>query len=160
MILWMMRVMPLRNSQIHLDLVKSTNTQNLSVPASTAYLSAVRDFVGTYASDFGFKDSDIDAIRLAVDEACTNVIKHAYDYDDTRHVMVYVGMNNSQFWVSIVDQGKAFDYEMYTEPDIKERIKLKKRGGVGVYLIRQLMDEVIYSHADGQNEIRMIKQKL
>lgn len=152
--------MPLRNSLTRLDLVKSPNTQHLSIPASTAYLATVRDFVGTHAANFGFQASDIDAIRLAVDEACTNVIKHAYEYDDSRQVMVYVGTKNAQFWVSIIDRGRTFDYEMYIEPDIKERIKLKKRGGVGVYLIRQLMDEVMYSHSDGVNEIRMIKHKL
>jgi serine/threonine-protein kinase RsbW len=152
--------MPLRNSLTRRDQVKSPNTKNLSIPASTAYLATVRDFVGTHAANFGFKESDIDAIRLAVDEACTNVIKHAYEYDDSRHVAVYIGTNNSQFWVSIMDRGRTFDYEMYIEPDIKERIKLKKRGGVGVYLIRQLMDEVEYSHSDGVNEIRMIKHKL
>jgi serine/threonine-protein kinase RsbW len=139
--------------------VKSIKDQTLSIPASTAYLSAVRDFVGTYASDFGFKESDIDAIRLAVDEACTNVIKHAYAYDEAQHVRVNIGTTGSEFWISILDRGKAFEYNHYSEPDIKERIRLKKRGGVGVYLIRRLMDDVIYSHEDGVNEIRMIKHK-
>ena len=153
-------MMRLCNSPIHPeDLVNSPNEQTISVPASTAYLSAVRDFVGTYASDFGFKESDIDAIRLAVDEACTNVIKHAYEFDEAKHIRVNIGMSDSQFWVSIIDKGHAFEYAHYSEPDIKERIRLKKRGGVGVYLIRQLMDEVVYSHHDGVNEIRLIKHK-
>lgn len=115
--------------------------------------------MGTYASDFGFKESDIDAIRLAVDEACTNVIKHAYEYDEEQHLRVNIGTSGSQFWISIFDRGKAFEYNHYSEPDIKERIRLKKRGGVGVFLIRQLMDDVVYSHEDGVNEIRMIKHK-
>jgi len=55
--------------------VKRIKEQSISVPASTAYISAVRDFVGLYANQFGFNDHEVDEIRLAVDEAYTNVIK-------------------------------------------------------------------------------------
>ncbi len=133
--------------------------QSISVPASTAYISAVRDFVGLYANKFGFSDNEVDEIRLAVDEAYTNVIKHAYQYDENQRVLISIGAVNDEFWVSITDQGRAFNPELYSEPDIKERIRLKKRGGVGVYLIRRLMDAVEYSNMGGTNEIRMTKRR-
>ncbi len=135
------------------------NEQSISVPASTAYISAVRDFVGLYANKFGFSDTEVDEIRLAVDEAYTNVIKHAYQYDENQRVLISIGAMNDEFWVSITDHGRAFNPELYSEPDIKERIRLKKRGGVGVYLIRRLMDAVEYSNMDGVNEIRMTKRR-
>jgi serine/threonine-protein kinase RsbW len=139
--------------------VKSINEQSISVPASTAYISAVRDFVGLYANQFGFNDREVDEIRLAVDEAYTNVIKHAYQFDENERVLIALGSHSDEFWISITDQGRAFDPSKYAEPDIKERIRLKKRGGVGVYLIRRLMDAVEYHNTDGMNEIRMTKRK-
>jgi serine/threonine-protein kinase RsbW len=139
--------------------VKRIKEQSISVPASTAYISAVRDFVGLYANQFGFNDREVDEIRLAVDEAYTNVIKHAYQYDENQRVLISIGAVSDEFWISITDQGKAFNPELYSEPDIKERIRLKKRGGVGVYLIRKLMDAVEYSNMGGTNEIRMTKRR-
>ncbi len=139
--------------------MKRIKEQSISVPASTAYISAVRDFVGLYANQFGFNDREVDEIRLAVDEAYTNVIKHAYQYDENQRVLISIGAVSDEFWISITDQGKAFNPELYSEPDIKERIRLKKRGGVGVYLIRKLMDAVEYSNMGGTNEIRMTKRR-
>jgi len=139
--------------------VKRIKEQSISVPASTAYISAVRDFVGLYANQFGFNDREVDEIRLAVDEAYTNVIKHAYQYDENQRVLISIGALSDDFWISITDQGRAFNPELYSEPDIKERIRLKKRGGVGVYLIRKLMDAVEYNNMGGTNEIRMTKRR-
>lgn len=139
--------------------MKRIKEQSISVPASTAYISAVRDFVGLYANQFGFNDREVDEIRLAVDEAFTNVIKHAYQYDENQRVLISIGALNDEFWVSITDQGRSFNPEQYSEPDIKERIRLKKRGGVGVYLIRRLMDAVEYNNMGGSNEIRMTKRR-
>ncbi len=139
--------------------MKRIKEQSISVPASTAYISAVRDFVGLYANQFGFNDHEVDEIRLAVDEAYTNVIKHAYQYDENQRVLISIGALSDEFWISITDQGRAFNPELYSEPDIKERIRLKKRGGVGVYLIRKLMDAVEYSNMGGTNEIKMTKRR-
>lgn len=139
--------------------MKRIKEQSISVPASTAYISAVRDFVGLYANQFGFNDREVDDIRLAVDEAYTNVIKHAYQYDENQRVLISIGAVSDEFWVSITDRGRAFNPELYAEPDIKERIRLRKRGGVGVYLIRKLMDAVEYNNVGDTNEIRMTKRR-
>lgn len=131
----------------------------LSVQASTEHLSKVRDFVASHAAEFGFDADDVDDIRLAVDEAYTNIIKHAYDYDDSQSVEINLGYNSSEFWISLFDDGRSFDPRSYSIPDIKRKIKEKKRGGVGVYLIRKLMDHVEYGRRGGRNVIRMVKKK-
>ncbi len=135
----------------------SSDTYRIDVPASTQQLSVVRDFVTNHARTYGFGESDIEEIRLAVDEAMTNVIKHAYQYDESKTVYVTLGKNKTEFWVAIQDSGEAFDIEKYQEPDVSERIKQRKKGGVGVFLIRKLMDKVEYSRKNSHNEIRMTK---
>lgn len=137
----------------------STSTYNISVQASTEHLAEVRAFVSGHAAEFGFDEKDVADIRLAVDEAYTNIIKHAYKYDKQKSVDIKLGCNGDELWVSLLDTGNAFDLRKYSKPDIRQRIKNKKRGGVGVYLIKELMDTVSYSTEGPVNEIRMTKKK-
>lgn len=137
---------------------KSTK-YHISVQASTEYLAEVRDFVARHASEFGFKKQDVDDIRLAVDEAYTNIIKHAYQNDGDKSVDIELGYNSNTFWVSLLDTGNTFDPKNYTKPDVRQKMKEKKRGGVGVYLIRKLMDDVEYKTKGSVNEIRMSKKR-
>ncbi len=136
---------------------KST-TYNISVQASTEHLAEVRDFVARHASEFGFGKQDVDDIRLAVDEAYTNIIKHAYQNDGEKSVDIELGYNSNTFWVSLLDTGNTFDPKNYSKPDVRKKMKEKKRGGVGVYLIRKLMDNVEYKTKGSVNEIRMTKK--
>lgn len=138
---------------------KHNTKYTMRVQASTEHLAEVRNFVAKHASDFGFKKQDVADIRLAVDEAYTNIIKHAYKHDKNKSVEIELGYNSNEFWVSLLDSGDAFDPGTYTDPDVRKKIKEKKRGGVGVYLIKKLMDEVKYLKEGSLNEIRMIKKK-
>lgn len=137
----------------------SSTTYNLSVQASTEHLAEVRAFVSKHASEFGFNEKEVADIRLAVDEAYTNIIKHAYQNDKQKVVDIELGCNGKELWISLVDTGDAFDLRKYSKPDIRQRIKNKKRGGVGVYLIKELMDDVRYSTEGSTNIIRMTKKK-
>ncbi|NGP89125.1 ATP-binding protein [Fodinibius halophilus] len=137
----------------------SSSTYSISVQASTEHLSEVRDFVAKHASEFGFAPQDVDDIRLAVDEAYTNIIKHAYKNDRQKSVDIELGYNSQKFWISLLDTGDAFDPSNYSKPDVRQKIKEKKRGGVGVYLIRKLMDDVEYQTKGSVNEIRMTKKR-
>lgn len=129
----------------------------LVVSASTEHLSSVRSFVAESARKHGFQEKEIDEIKLAVDEAFTNIIKHAYNFDNQKKVSLKTGSENENFWVSIHDEGKPYDPGTYKEPNIAERIKEGKRGGAGIYLIKKLMDKVEYSTSGRVNQIRLIK---
>lgn len=131
----------------------------MTVQASTEHLAEVRNFVAKHATNFGFKKQDVADIRLAVDEAYTNIIKHAYKHDENRSVDIKLGYNSNEFWVSLLDSGKNFDPSSYSDPNVREKIKQKKRGGVGVYLIKKLMDDVEYTKEGALNKIRMTKKK-
>ncbi|MEO1021427.1 MAG: ATP-binding protein [Bacteroidota bacterium] len=133
------------------------NIHKLTVKASTSQIARVRDFVAEHAQNIGLSPKDISEIKLAVDEAYTNIVKHAYKYANQHHVDIEIGFSNSELWISLLDEGESFDPNTYSEPDLVKRIKEKKRGGMGVYLIRKLMDSVHYSRKGHMNEIRMVK---
>lgn len=137
---------------------KNNNIHTLSVKASTEHLAQVRDFVAVHAQDMGLSDKDVSDIRLAVDEAYTNIIKHAYQNNPSEEVNIEIGSDSSKLWISLMDEGKSFDPNNYSEPDLLKRIKAKKRGGMGVYLIKKLMDQVQYNRKGEMNEIRMVKK--
>ena len=133
-------------------------TSSIKVESRTERLIEVRDFVSERARAFGFGDEDISKIALAVDEACTNVIKHAYRFDPTKTISVTVSGHGQAFEVSIRDSGKAFDPTRVIRPDMKEYLTHYRRGGLGVHLMRSLMDNIEYEMQPGkQNEVRLIK---
>ncbi len=129
----------------------------LSVDSSTKHLSEVRDFVAAHAQNYGLTEKEISEIRLAVDEAYTNIIKHAYKNSPENPVKIEVGTDSKKLWISILDKGESFKPEEYKAPDILKRIKNKQRGGMGVFLIQKLMDQVQYNRKGNMNEIRMVK---
>lgn len=135
----------------------SSNVHTLSVDSSTKHLAEVRDFVAGHARNLGLPEKDISEIRLAVDEAYTNIIKHAYKNSPAQPVTVTWGNDDEKLWISITDEGEGFNPEEYQAPDILKKIKNKQRGGMGVFLIQKLMDKVQYNRTGSVNEITMVK---
>jgi serine/threonine-protein kinase RsbW len=138
--------------------LKTPHQHSIRVQASTDQIADVRNFVGHHAAAYGFNEEDTHSIKLAVDEAYTNVIKHAYNFDASKSVRIKIDANDSEFLITLIDDGQSFDSDTYTEPNIPERIMLRKRGGVGVYLIHKLMDRVEYRKDGIHNEILMSKK--
>lgn len=133
-------------------------TDTLHIESKTERLIAVRDFVSTAAREFGFSDEEISKIALAVDEACTNIIKHAYRFDPGKKLTISVKRGNGAFEISIRDTGKQFNPTDLQPPDMKEYLTHFRRGGLGVYLMKTLMDKVEYNFEPGKpNEVRLTK---
>ena len=124
----------------------------------TDNLSEVRDFVGEAARIFGFSEEDTANIVLAVDEACTNIIKHAYHYASDKEIEVTIHQDKGSFEIRIFDSGRSFDPSKIRLPDLKKHLGHRKRGGLGVYLMKRLMDKVEYNFQRGKrNEVRLVK---
>ena len=134
------------------------SSRTLHIESRTERLIAVREFVSKAAREFGFNDEDIGKIALAVDEACTNIIKHAYRFDPNKEITVTVRRKNEAFEVSILDSGTGFDPARIPTPIMKEYLSHFRRGGLGIYLMKSLMDKVEYGNGPGQkNEVRLTK---
>ncbi len=133
-------------------------TETIHIESRTDRLIAVREFVSESARLFGFGDEDVSKIALAVDEACTNVIKHAYKYDPKRDIAVTIRADSNRFQVIIQDTGAQFDPSRVQSPDMREYMKNYRRGGLGMHLMKSLMDSVEYSIEPGKtNEVRLTK---
>lgn len=133
-------------------------TETIHIESRTERLIAVREFVSDAARAFGFNDEEVSKIALAVDEACTNVIKHAYKFDPSKTIQVIVNTGDGTFQIAIRDTGVQFNPMAVHPPDMKEYLSHYRRGGLGVYLMKSLMDKVEYDIAPGKmNEVRLTK---
>lgn len=132
--------------------------ETIHIESRTDRLIAVREFVSHAARIFGFADEDVSKIALAVDEACTNIIKHAYKYDPSKDIAVTVQGSDKSFQVIIQDSGTRFNPSEIQTPDMREYMKHYRRGGLGMHLMRSLMDKVEYHIGSGKvNEVRLTK---
>jgi serine/threonine-protein kinase RsbW len=131
----------------------------LQVPSSTENLALIREFVTTIGGQAGLIDSEISNVELAVDEACANVIEHAYGYDLTKEVIVRAVFDDEALQISVIDEGQGFDPGKVKQEDVAELAHDRKSGGLGLRLIHTLMDEVTYEFTPGQkNELHMTKK--
>ncbi len=133
----------------------------LMLPGNPSSLAMIRWVVTRLATAAGMSSEAIDQVEVAVDEACTNVLDHAYSACNPKPPLhIQIDSNDERFVVDIIDQGKAFDAETYTEPKFPDHWLEGNERGVGMYLIRQFMDDVQYeSFPNVGNRMRLIKRR-
>jgi serine/threonine-protein kinase RsbW len=135
----------------------SQETHKLKVGSSTSNLAKVRSFVERYARETGFSPETVDEFKLAVDEACTNVIEHAYMGDASRSIELSITITPQYFTVIIRDEGRAFEPSVYRSPNLVDLVQQRRDGGFGVHLMRRLMDRVEYRRRGRFNEVALTK---
>lgn len=139
-------------------MVRKTRDYRLKIPGQKDNLEIIRNFISGVATKVGFSEEDANKIELAVDEACTNVIKHAYQEDESENIDIAIKIDYQKLTVVVTDRGKSFNFNEIDIPDMKEYLAELRVGGLGIYLMKMLMDEVDYkSKPDGKNEVRMVK---
>ncbi len=138
-----------------------TSHKELIIPNLTKHLSSVRDAVTAVVQESEFPNTDMHRIILAVDEAVANIMEHAYENRDPESkltINLMLDADSTKFEVRIQDSGKEFDPSDIQTPDIETHVAAGKRSGLGIFLMRQIMDEVKYTFVSGvKNELKMIK---
>ena len=137
---------------------KELNKQRLKVSCRSNNLEHIRKFVSEIAKSYGFPETEVDKIELAVDEASANVVNHAYDVREGKEIDVEVKAEKNKFTVVVKDMGKGFDPKKVQLPDMKNYLKTHKVGGLGIHLMKVLMDEVKFDIRPGEkNQVKMVK---
>jgi len=130
----------------------------VQTPGDISYLHRIRDFIAGIAVEAGVDQHDIDNIELVVDEACTNVIEHGYTPDDThKELTIRMEIDTSKLVLTILDQARPFNPLHYRPVEVNELARKGRDGGLGIRLIKQIMDEIDYRTIDGHNELIMTK---
>ena len=138
-------------------LEKKPNVRELTVAAEEGQLGRVRDFVVEVCEDAGFSPREVSNTKLAVDEACTNIIKHAYETAGG-DITVVAELDSGRVRIHLKDRGRNFDFSSVKDPDLDQYVETGRKGGLGVFLINRLMDGVEYRTTDAGNELILTKR--
>lgn len=137
-------------------------SQEFRVPGRYDRISDICDFIALGAEEAGFDEDDIFRIQLACDEACTNVIQHAYGSEDVDDIWAKWQFDEYAFIITIRDKGRSFnpkDVPMPYIPVSADEIDKLQIGGLGMHFMRTLMDEIrFFFHDNSGNELVMVKK--
>jgi serine/threonine-protein kinase RsbW len=116
----------------------------MTFPARFEFLDEIREFVAQIARDGGFNDKEIYSLQLAADEAASNIIEHAYGEISDADFDVTCDMRDDLMIITMRDTGKPFNPSNVKQPNLKADLADRQIGGLGLYLMRKLMDDVRY----------------
>jgi serine/threonine-protein kinase RsbW len=132
----------------------------VTFPGRYDSLAKISEFVIQAAKDAGLDSKAVYAVELSVDEACCNIIDHAYGGEDIGDMQCSVQIQPGQLTVILRDQGEPYNPD--DVPELKMNVPLEdlKLGGAGVFLIKNLMDEVHYRSEPGsENVLTLVKRQ-
>jgi serine/threonine-protein kinase RsbW len=129
----------------------------LVVPSDTSFLGLVRDTTRRVAEMGGFDETTAQQLALAVDEAVTNAIKHAYGGAEDRQVEIRFREAAPDFCVDVIDSGVRVDLKTLPQVDLARYVSEGRKGGLGVHLMEKIMDSVTFRRASGRNVCCLVK---
>ncbi|OKL36534.1 anti-sigma B factor RsbW [Domibacillus mangrovi] len=123
----------------------------MKIPAKPEFVGVTRLTLSGIASRMGFSYEIIEDLKIATSEAITNAVQHAYKGEEGE-VLIGFGMHDDHLEVVVSDNGESFDFHKTKEllgPYIDHSVEFLREGGLGLYLIETLMDEVKVHQNEG-----------
>ncbi len=121
-------------------------------------LKNIRDFVDETLQQHGLSELDISTIVLAVDEVCANLIIHTHGCDDTHELRLAINVKDDRIEFDIIDNSEIFNINTYKAPDLDEIIRSGRKGGVGLILVKRIMDKIEFLTGDKRYICRLTKK--
>ena len=129
------------------------------VPCSKSKLGEIREFLQRVLSENSIPEVTVNTLILAVDEVCANLIIHSHNCNPDDHLELKVRVNGkSEITFDIIDHGVGFNIGDYKEPSISDIVKQKRKGGIGLMLVRRIMDEIELIKGKKKNVYRLHKK--
>ena len=120
-------------------------------------LQKFRAFITTCCVKHGIPDDTILDLKLAVDEACTNIITHGYKGMDPGSIILSFRITPNRILVQVTDFGHVFEPEAAPKPDVEAALEDRELGGLGLFLIYQTMDNIEYNSSEDGNALTFTK---
>ena len=129
-----------------------------NIPPSKDKLRQMRKFVTSVLQKHEVSDLETNMMVLAVDEVCANIIIHGDPGSDHEYVRLIIEVSKKGVSFEIIDKGAAFDILKYNEPLLADLVKNKQKGGMGIMLVKKIMDEIDFKSSKNQNVLRLFKK--
>lgn len=133
-------------------------TKKLAISCGKESLPKIRKFVGEVLCEKKVSEVEAHKIILAVDEVCANLIIHANKCDSSYNLDIAIKSSSDKMVFTIKDKGKAFDFTKYKEPSMDEIISTRRIGGLGLILVRRIMDKIEFTTEKNYNICTLTKK--
>jgi len=130
--------------------------KSLTVSSNLSEIDKVRAFLKINFKDIDISDEDYYVIELSLLEICINIIRYAYPLEDG-DISLKIWRQERQIHLEIMDKGLAFDPRESKTPDLENIMNSGRKGGLGIFLTRKLMDGIEYRRENGQNILTLTK---
>jgi serine/threonine-protein kinase RsbW len=131
--------------------------ETLTFPGNYSSLVKIGDFVTQAARSLGFDGFELYKIETAVDEACSNIIEHAYGQEDIGEIEVSVFTDPEKITITLTDFGLPFNPKNVKKPNLSSKLKDRDDHGLGIYMMKQWMDVVNFESQNEKNILTMVK---
>lgn len=131
---------------------------NLKISCSKENLKEVRRFVNTALSSYHISESEKNMITLAVDEVCANLIIHSHKNNPKEFIILNILEQNGMLVFEIIDNGESFNLLQHEEQPLNQIVKQKRKGGLGIMLVKRIMDDIQIYNAPNYNVCRLYKK--
>lgn len=128
----------------------------VAFPSNIKYLEDVERLTTKIASELKFKESVRDDLSIAVTELFNNALHHGNKGDETKKIVVTFQIQNNALYISVKDEGEGFEPEKLRDPLLPENIY--DVSGRGIYLVKQLVDDLKFNITENGSEITIIKK--
>lgn len=134
--------------------------RSIKVNCQIENLKKIRSFVESCLKDLPLSEVDINLIVLAIDEICSNKIIHSAKGNNNEELILNIKFEKSpaKILFEVIDFGISFDYSSYQEPRLEDLIDEKRKGSLGMMLVRKIMDKIEFESQDSQNICRLSKK--
>ena len=124
-----------------------------------AEIPLLSEFIDNFAEEVGLDYSLTMSLNLAMEEAVVNVMKYAYPQGEQGKIDISANVDGDDVVFVISDSGVAFDPTTKAEVDVEQKAEDRPIGGLGIHLVRQIMDSIVYERVDGKNILTLYKNK-
>jgi serine/threonine-protein kinase RsbW len=130
-----------------------------NIGCSLDNLLGARDFIRQSLKGHVLSEVTLNEIVLAIDEMCSNLMIHAHKCDPDHLLELTIKTEpKGEIIFEIMDDGTVFDINAFDEPSLDNLISVKRKGGLGIRLVKTIMDNIEYLTRDGRNVCRLTKR--
>lgn len=130
----------------------------LKLYCQTSELAELRKFIQSELGETGITEALQLQLTLAVEEVCANLIIHSHNCNASEHILVDVIKSPQTIIFEIKDDGNAFNLLEYDVPNLKQVVNSKRKGGLGIILIKKIMDKIEFVSTGNTNTCRLTKK--
>lgn len=131
--------------------------RRITIGCSKEELITIRQFTSDVLEQHHVPDLQAHKLVLAVDEVCANLIIHANDCNPRSQIEFDIQFSAAQIIFTFKDRGVGFDINQYKSPSMEELVTTRRQGGLGLMLVKRIMDKIEFSTEKNHNICRLIK---